>query len=72
MTKYKLTIEIDNEQELREISMLPNYQSLIFELENNFHRKFKNLDNENEDFYRGVQEVLNQLRKTTNTYLNQE
>ena len=68
MSKYKITIETDDLDEFQSIVKHSDYQALVFELKNNFHRNFANLE-DSEDFYRGVDKVLDELQETINEHL---
>lgn len=69
MNKITVTIEVDNSDDLREISRLPDYTALVFHLRHNFHRQFANIHEESEDFHRGVEKVLDELQETINEHL---
>lgn len=68
MSKYTLTIETDDLDELQSIVKHSDYQALVHELRKNFHRNFKHLG-ESEEFYRGVELVLDELQETINEHL---
>lgn len=40
-----------------------DYYNVLFELQNNFHRRFENLDHKSDDFIEGVNYVLEKLTK---------
>lgn len=68
MSKFRLTIEGDSLEELKDFVKLGNYVAILFELKNNFHRRFANLDNESEDFHKGVDLVLSKLQEEIEDY----
>lgn len=68
MAKYKVTVETDDLDEFQSIVKHSDYQALVFELKNNFHRNFSNLE-ETEEFHRGVEKVLDELQETINEHL---
>lgn len=68
MSKYTFTIQTDDLDEFQSIVKHSDYQSLVFQLKNNFHRRFSNLDNESEDFNKGVNLVLNKLQEEIEDY----
>lgn len=62
-SKYIFTIETDELEELDIYQKAHTNSYIVFELRRNFHRKFKYLDGKHEEFYKGVDYVLEQLDK---------
>lgn len=60
-SKYIFTIETDELEELDIYQKAHANSYILFELRHNFHRKFKHLDGKHEEFYRGVELVLDEL-----------
>lgn len=63
MSKYTFKIETEDLDEFQSIVNHSDYQALVFQLKNNFHRNFKNLDHKSSDFNDGVHHVLDALRE---------
>lgn len=68
MSRYTFTIETEDLDEFQSIVKHSDYQALVFQLKNNFFRKFQNLEG-SEDFHRGVEKVLDELQETINEHL---
>lgn len=60
-SKYTFTIETDELEELEVYQKAHANSYILFELKFNFHRKFKHLDGKHEEFYKGVEHVLESL-----------
>lgn len=67
-SKYIFTIETDELEELDIYQKAHTNSYIVFELRRNFHRKFKYLDGKNEEFYKGVDFVLDQLDNLIKDY----
>lgn len=67
-SKYIFTIETDELEELDIYQKAHANSYILFELRHNFHRKFKSLDGKHEEFYRGVDYVLDQLDNLIKDY----
>lgn len=61
MAKYTFTIETEDLEELEVYQKAHANSYIIWELSHNFHRRFKHLDGKHEEFYRGVEHVLDEL-----------
>lgn len=61
-TKHKYTIETDTVSELNRILRADDYDSLLFNLQQNFWRRWKHIEG-SEDYKKGVSEVLDALHK---------
>lgn len=61
MSKYTFTIETEDLEELEVYQKAHANSYIVFELRHNFHRKFKYLDGKHEEFYKGVDCVLDEL-----------
>lgn len=62
MSKYTFTIETEDLEDLEIYQKAHTNSYIVFELTRNFHRKFKHLDGHHEEFYKGVDHVLNELQ----------
>lgn len=68
MSKYTFTIETEDLDELDVYQKAHVNSYIIWELENNFHRRFKHLDGHHEEFYKGIDHVLDKLRNLLREY----
>ena len=68
MSKYTFTVETEDLDELDVYQKAHANSYVIWELIHNFHRKFKHLDGHHEEFYKGVDCVLDKLRNLLREY----
>ena len=68
MSKYKFTVETEDLDELDVYQKAHANSYIVFELIHNFHRRFKHLDGYHEEFYKGVDHVLNELQNLMNEH----
>lgn len=70
MSKYTFTIETEDLDELDVYHKAHENSYIVFELRNNFHRRFKSLpeDLESKSFYEGIEYVLDKLNELLNEY----
>lgn len=61
MSKYTFTIETEDLEDLEIYQKAHTNSYILFELRHNFHRNFKHLDGKHEEFYKGVEHVLDEL-----------
>ena len=62
MSKYIFTVETEDLDELDVYQKAHANSYIVWELVHNFHRNFKHLDGHHEEFYKGVDYVLDKLR----------
>lgn len=67
MSKYTFTIETEDLEDLEIYQKAHTNSYIVFELTRNFHRKFKYLDGHPEEFYKGVDYVLDSLKEVLNS-----
>jgi len=70
MSKYTFTIETEDLDELDVYHKAHENSYIVFELIHNFHRRFKHLNGHHEEFYKGVDFVLNELQNLLNSESN--
>ena len=70
MSKYIFTIETEDLDELDTYHKAHANSYIVFELKRNFHRRFKYLNGRHEEFYKGVDYVLNELQNLLNSESN--
>ena len=67
MSKYTFKIETEDLDELDVYHRAHENSYIVFELAHNFHRRFKYLNGHHEEFYKGVDHVLNELQNLINS-----
>lgn len=70
MSKYTFKVETENLDELDVYHKAHTNSYIVFELKNNFHRRFESLEGHHEEFYKGVEYVLEELKHFINSYNN--
>ena len=70
MSKYTFTVETENLDELDVYQKAHTNSYIVFELKNNFNRRFESLEGYHEEFYKGVEYVLEELKHFINSYNN--
>lgn len=63
MSKYIFTVETEDLDELDVYQKAHANSYIVFELLHNFHRNFRHIDGESDDFHKGVNCVLNELER---------
>ena len=68
MSKYTFTIETEDLEDLEIYQKAHTNSYIVFELKNNFYRRFRSLDGHPEEFYKGVDYTLDELRNLIKDY----
>lgn len=68
MSKYTFKIETEDLEDLEIYQKAHTNSYIVFELTRNFHRRFKHLEGHPEEFYKGVDYTLDELRNLLREY----
>lgn len=68
MSKYTFTIETEDLEDIEVYQKAHINSYIVWELQHNFHRKFKYLDGKHEEFYKAVEYVLDELHNLINEH----
>lgn len=68
MAKYTFTIETEDLEDLEIYQNAHANSYIVFELRHNFHRNFRHIDGESDEFYKGVNCVLYELERLINDH----